>query len=73
VLLTLPLGCGFLYGNKALTIGDGNAVSVEALKDVQDALTALKAAAEAGELDEAIQNTMKSRVTKGFENRRGTR
>ncbi len=42
------------YGNKALTIGSGNAVFVKELKDIADALNTLKAATEAGELDEAI-------------------
>lgn len=42
------------YGNKALKIGSGNAVFVKALKDIADALNTLKAATEAGELDEAI-------------------
>ena len=52
------------YGSKALALGEGNAVVVKALKDVQGALVALKAAAEAGELDEAIENMMKSRGKK---------
>src|SRR6056297_2541842 len=42
------------YGNKALALGKGNAVFVKALADVQGALEALKAAADAGELDQAI-------------------
>jgi len=52
------------YGSKALALGKGNAVFVNALKDVQSALVALKAAAEAGELDEAIENMMKNRGKK---------
>jgi acetylornithine/succinyldiaminopimelate/putrescine aminotransferase len=52
------------YGSKALALGKGNAVFVKALKDVQGALVALKAAAEAGELDEAIENMMKNRGKK---------
>lgn len=52
------------YGSKALALGKGNAVFVKALKEVQDALVALKAAAEAGELDEAIENMMKNRGKK---------
>jgi len=46
------------YGSKALALGKGNAVFVKALKDVQSALVALKAAAEAGELDEAIRSVV---------------
>ena len=42
------------YGNKALALGKGNAVFVQALADVQGALEALKAAAAAGELDAAM-------------------
>ena len=52
------------YGSKALALGKGNAVFVKALKDVQGALVALKAAAEAGELDEAIENMMKNKGKK---------
>jgi len=52
------------YGSKALALGKGIAVFVKALKDVQGALVALKAAAEAGELDEAIENIMKNRGKK---------
>jgi len=52
------------YGSKALALGKGNAVFVKALKDVQLALVSLKAAAEAGELDEAIENMMKNRGKK---------
>ncbi|WP_037306878.1 hypothetical protein [Ruegeria halocynthiae] len=52
------------YGNKALTISGGNAVFVKALKDVAGALDTLKAATEAGELDEAIENIMKNRGKK---------
>lgn len=43
------------YGSRPLMLGDGNAVFVKALKDVQGALATLKAAVEAGELDEAIE------------------
>ena len=43
------------YGNKALMIGDGNAVFVKALKDIAGALNTLKAATEAGELDVALK------------------
>ncbi|WP_299660273.1 hypothetical protein [uncultured Ruegeria sp.] len=49
------------YGNKALALADGNAVFVKALRDVKAALVTLKAAAEAGELDEVIENTIKKR------------
>ena len=42
------------YGNKALALGKGNAVFVKALTDVEATLGALKAAAEAGELDAAM-------------------
>jgi hypothetical protein len=42
------------YGNRALALGNGNAVSVKALKEVPGALTTLKAAVDAGELDDAI-------------------
>lgn len=43
------------YGSRPLMLGDGNAVFVKTLKDVQGALATLKAAVEAGELDEAIE------------------
>ena len=52
------------YGNKPLALGKGNAVFVKALKDVQGALTALQAAAEAGELDQAISAAVKRKKTK---------
>jgi len=52
------------YGSKALALGKGNAVFVKALKEVEGALVALKAAAEAGELDEAVENIMKNRGKK---------
>ena len=60
------------YGIKALALGkDGNAVFVKALADVEGALQALYAAAAGGELDEAIENIMKSRKTIGFGSKRG--
>ncbi|UWR04971.1 hypothetical protein K3740_05895 [Ruegeria conchae] len=49
------------YGNKALTIGNGNAVFVKTLKDIAVALNTLKAATEAGELDEAIGTVVTKR------------
>lgn len=52
------------YGNKVLALGKGNAVFVKTLKDVAAALETLKAAVEVGELDEAIENTLKSRGKK---------
>ncbi len=52
------------YGNKALTIGNGNAVFVKALKDVAGALSALKAATEAGELDDAIVGAVTRKASK---------
>ena len=52
------------YGSKALALGKGNAVFVKALEDVQGVLDAMKAAVTAGELDEAIENMMKSRGKK---------
>ena len=52
------------YGNKALTIGNGNAVFVKALKDIAGALNTLKAAAEAGELDEAIAKATQRKKAK---------
>ena len=42
-----------------LVAGNGNAVLVKALKDVQGALEGLKGAAEAGELDEAVDDVAK--------------
>jgi hypothetical protein len=42
------------YGNKALTLGKGNAVFVPSLAEVSAVLAALKAATEAGELDAAM-------------------
>lgn len=42
------------YGNRTLELGKGNAVFVKSLNDVNGALTALKSAVEAGELDNAI-------------------
>ncbi|SLN15915.1 hypothetical protein [Ruegeria meonggei] len=52
------------YGNKALTIGNGNSVFVKALKDIAGALNALKAATDAGELDEAIAKATQRRKAK---------
>ncbi|UWR04999.1 hypothetical protein K3740_08235 [Ruegeria conchae] len=52
------------YGNKALALGKGNAVYVKTLKDVATALDTLKAAAEVGELDEAIENKLRNRGKK---------
>jgi Family of unknown function (DUF6641) len=52
------------YGTKALALGSGNAVFVNALKEVRGVLETLKAAVEAGELDEAIENTLKKREKK---------
>ena len=52
------------YGNKALKLGDGNAVFVKALKEVQGALSALKSAAEAGELDAAIGTAVQRKKSK---------
>ncbi|WP_372573297.1 hypothetical protein [Ruegeria jejuensis] len=52
------------YGNKALMIGNGNAVFVKALKEIAGALKALKAATDAGELDEAIAKATQRRKTK---------
>jgi hypothetical protein len=43
------------YGSRPLMLGDGNAVFVKTLKDVQGALATLEAAVEAGELDEPIE------------------
>lgn len=52
------------YGNKVLALGDGNAVQVKALKDVTGVLAAFKAAASAGELDEAIQAAVTRKPSK---------
>ena len=52
------------YGSRVLSLGKGNAVFVKTLAEVQDALAALKAATEAGELDEAIENTLKTKAKK---------
>ena len=52
------------YGNKSIALGKGNAVFVNALKDVSAALKVLKAAAEVGELDEAIENMVKNKGAK---------
>lgn len=52
------------YGNKALKLGNGNAVFVKVLKEVQGALVALKAATEAGELDSAISSAMQRKKSK---------
>ncbi|MES0827275.1 hypothetical protein [Ruegeria sp. SCP11] len=49
------------YGNRTLVLADGNSVFVKTLKEVKGALLTLKAAAQAGELDEAIDNTIKKR------------
>jgi len=57
------------YGNKPLALGNGNAVFVKALVDVDGALQALYAAAAGGELDESIENMMKKKGTKGFKSR----
>ncbi|SEN97565.1 hypothetical protein SAMN05216227_103618 [Pseudorhodobacter antarcticus] len=62
------------YGSKALVLGKGgNAVFVKALADVEGALQALYAAAAGGELDEAIENMMKSKRTTEFESKRSER
>jgi hypothetical protein len=59
------------YGNKALVLGKGgNAVFVKALADVEGALQALYAAAAAGELDEVIENMIKSPITNAFSTKR---
>ena len=50
------------YGNKALALGKGNAVFVKALKDVGAVFETLKAAAEVGELDDAIAETAKRKA-----------
>jgi hypothetical protein len=52
------------YGSKALKLGNGNAVFVKALKEVQGALSALKSAIEAGELDAAISTTVQRKKSK---------
>ena len=52
------------YGNKALALGEGNAIFVKALKDVQGALAALKSAVEAGEFDEAVTNVLRRKKSK---------
>jgi hypothetical protein len=59
------------YGSKALALGNGNAVYVKTLAEVNGALQALYAAAAGGELDAAIEAMMKPRKTGGFESRRG--
>ena len=59
------------YGSKVLALGKGgNAVFVKALEDVEAALQALYAAAVGGELDEAIENVMKSRTASAFASKR---
>jgi hypothetical protein len=59
------------YGSKVLALGKGgNAVFVKALDDVEAALQALYAAAVGGELDEAIENVMKSRAASAFASKR---
>ena len=59
------------YGSKVLALGKGgNAVFVKALDDVEAALQALYAAAAGGELDEAIENVMKSRAASAFASKR---
>ena len=47
------------YGNRTLELGKGNAVFVKSLNDVNGALTALKSAVEAGELDAVIAEAVK--------------
>jgi hypothetical protein len=59
------------YGSKVLALGKGgNAVFVKALDDVEAALQALYAAAVGGELDEAVENVMKSRAASAFASKR---
>jgi carbamoylphosphate synthase large subunit len=59
------------YGSKVLALGKGgNAVFVKALDDVEAALQALYAAAVGGELDEAVDNVMKSRTASAFASKR---
>ncbi|WP_328803221.1 hypothetical protein [Oceanomicrobium pacificus] len=52
------------YGNKPMKLGNGNAVFVKALGEVQGALGALKSAAEAGELDAAVSTAMQRKKSK---------
>jgi carbamoylphosphate synthase large subunit len=59
------------YGSKVLALGKGgNAVFVKALDEVEAAFQALYAAAVGGELDEAIDNVMKSRTANTFASKR---
>jgi len=59
------------YGSKALVLGKGgNAVFVKVLVDVEGVLQALYAAAAGGELDEAIENILTLRTTKGSASKR---
>lgn len=49
------------YGSKILDLGKGNAVFVKALKDVDGVLETFLAAANAGELDAAIEAVLAKR------------
>lgn len=55
------------YGAKPLQITDrGNAIFVEKLDDVEEALKALRVAAGSGELDSAIAELLTDRTTAGL-------
>ncbi|MCF2904636.1 hypothetical protein L0666_06535 [Octadecabacter sp. CECT 8868] len=49
------------YGSKVLDLGNGNAVFVKTLKEVETALSAFLAAARSGELDAAIEAGLNKR------------
>jgi hypothetical protein len=59
------------YGSRALELGNGNAVFVKTLVEVEGALSALKAAANAGELDEAVKSIVGTHTLKGDAGKRG--
>lgn len=52
------------YGSKVLDLGEGNAVFVDKLNDVETALEAFLIATRHGELDEAIEKALKRSAKK---------
>lgn len=59
------------YGAKPLRLGDeGNAVFVAKLEDVEQALDAMRAAIGDGDMDDAIAETLKGRVSAGVQRKK---
>lgn len=59
------------YGAKPLRLsGKGNAVFVDRLEDVEGALSALREAVSEGEMDDAIAEALKGRVSAGIKHKK---